>query len=195
MLGDSAEQDLELYIEFARLYEGQVAMIAIRDVTSDRADEVLQGVQGAGASGASTPMITGDKASMPGGLEDVAAESPSAGAAGLAGPRDGLKAGSVQRMAVGAEALTSVTRNTRPMPIRAASSSSSSLSLLAGISEDDLRSLSSSQQKIVQRAATWQTRMNQAWGTVPDGTAMCFFKEAWEVEGMVEGVLASKKGE
>ena len=63
---------------------------------------------------------------------------------------------------------------------------------MAEVSEDDLKSLSSSQQKILQRAATWQTRMNQAYATVPEGTGLVFFKQAYEVEGRIEEVLDAK---
>lgn len=248
MLGDSAEQDLELYIEFSRLYKGQVALIAVRDVTSDRADLVLQGIQGlpAMAQAMNSPLagpgglvVDGDRTpgvgagaggdgglgagakgkQMPGGLEDVAATPvPTLGA--------GRENGSVKRMAEQADASlhsahptsssgsastptststattprsssSTVIHNpanaqarpaTHPRPPNLRTSSSAS-SLMAEVSEDDLRSLSSSQQKILQRAATWQTRMNQAYATVPEGTGLVFFKQAYEVEGRIEEVL------
>lgn len=49
LFGDSAEQDLELYLESAKAYPDRVAAIAIRDVTSDRAADVWQAPEEPGA--------------------------------------------------------------------------------------------------------------------------------------------------
>ena len=210
MLGDSAEQDLELYIEFARLYEGQVALIAIRDVTSDRADGVLMGMQGGtsgsgSSSGASTP-VSGEMggAGMPGGLEGMGvghhAKGQTSGEKGVQGSvahvateaairaGEGLPGASVSASSPDGTA-TPPTLPPRPA-IRPTASSTSISSLLSEITEDDLKSLSSSQQKILQRAATWNTRMETARLTTPGGTGLVFFKEASEVEGRIEEVLS-----
>lgn len=49
LFGDSAEQDLELYLESAKAYPDRVAAIAIRDVTSDRAADIWQAPEEPGA--------------------------------------------------------------------------------------------------------------------------------------------------
>ena len=210
MLGDSAEQDLELYIEFARLYEGQVALIAIRDVTSDRADGVLMGMQGGTSgsgseSGASTP-VSGEMggAGMPGGLEGMGVghhvKGQTSGEKGVQGSvahvaaEAAIRAGEGPPSASVSASLSDGTATPPSLPprptIRPTVRSTSISSDLSEVTEDDLKSLSSSQQKILQRAATWNTRMENARTTTPEGTGLVFFKEASEVEGRIEEVLS-----
>lgn len=151
MFGDSAEQDLELYMEFALKFPGRVAMVAIRDVTSDRAAEVWQEVERldqGGSTGSSTPMT--DKPTP---------RSPSSTTRHIPGEMPA-----------------------RTPLLRTASSSSA-------ITEEELRSLSSTQQKILQRALTWQNRMDKAQREKPEGMVLRFCKDPPQVEGEVTEIV------
>jgi hypothetical protein len=156
MLGDSAEQDLELYVEFAQKYPSQVAAIAIRDVTSDRAAAVWRGVE---------ELVDGVKSSL-------VTPSPTSSA-----PDPSMPGGIP-------EALRHPVR-----PVRA--SSVSSVSSMA--SEEEMQTLTSAQQKILQRAATWETRMEKAKKDVSRETKLFFFKDPSEIEGEIVDIIGSQR--
>lgn len=163
MLGDSAEQDLELYVEFAQRYPGRVGAIAIRDVTSDRAAAVWRGIE---------DLVDGVKSSL---VLDTAASSATDASAPASIARPPLPGG-----------LPETARPVRPTR----ASSVSSISSIA--SEEELRTLSSSQQKILQRAATWETRMEKAKRHVPSGTELYFFKDPSEIEQKIVKIIESE---
>ena len=54
-----------------------------------------------------------------------------------------------------------------------------------------MRTLSSSQQKILQRAATWETRMEKARKEIPKGTELYFYKDPLEIEQSIVKVIES----
>jgi hypothetical protein len=150
MLGDSAEQDLELYVEFAQKYPKRVAAIAIRDVTSERATAVRRDVE---------DLVDRVQSSLALSTEPQAIEtSTSAPLPGNTGPA------------------------VRP-------SRASSVSSIA--SEEELRTLTSSQQKILQRAATWETRMEQARKDIPKGIKLYFYKNPLDVEQNIVNIIES----
>ena len=162
MLGDSAEQDLELYVEFAQKYPGRVGVIAIRDVTSDRAAAVWRGIE---------DLVDGVKSSLA--LESAGSPAPDA-AVSSSTATPSLPGG--------------LPEHVRPVrPTRA--SSVSSVSSVA--SEEEMRTLSSSQQKILQRAATWETRMEKARKEIPKGTELYFYKDPLEIEQSIVKVIES----
>lgn len=164
MLGDSAEQDLELYVEFAQKFPGRVRAIAIRDVTSDRAAAVWRSIEN---------LVDGVKSSL---VLDPASSAASSPAHPETTASRALPGG-----------LPEIARPARPTR----TSSVSSISSIA--SEEELRTLSSSQQKILQRAATWETRMDKARTDVPKGIELFFYKNPLEIEQSIEKIIESNQ--
>jgi hypothetical protein len=150
MLGDSAEQDLELYVEFAQKYPKRVAAIAIRDVTSERATAVRRDVE---------DLVDRVQSSLTLSTEPQAIESST---------------------------TAQTPESARPFirPSRASSVSSVA-------SEEELRTLTSSQQKILQRAATWETRMEQAKKDIPKGIKLYFYKNPLDIEQNIVDIIES----
>jgi len=153
MLGDSAEQDLELYVEFAQKYPKRVGAIAIRDVTSDRATAIWRDVEN---------LVDRVQSSLT--ISPSLSEEPS----------ELSKADQTPEIA--------------PPPTRA--SRASSVSSVA--SEEELRTLTSSQQKILQRAALWETRMEKAKRDVPQGIKLYFYKNPLDIEQNIVQIIKSK---
>jgi len=153
MLGDSAEQDLELYVEFAQKYPKRVGAIAIRDVTSDRATAVWRDVEN---------LVDRVQSSLA--ISPSLSEEPSE------------------------LSKTAQTPEITPTPTRP--SRASSVSSVA--SEEELRTLTSSQQKILQRAALWETRMEKAKRDVPQGIKLYFYKNPLDIEQNIVDIIESK---
>lgn len=139
LLGDSAEQDLELYVECAKAYPGRAAAIAIRDVTSDRADDLVRVLQGG-----------------------TFVEEPDS---------DVSRARS-----------TGSSARSRPILVRNASSASL-------LSDDEMRSLTSAQQKLLERATTWRQRMEMARRETSPETVIMFYKEPSDIEEQLRGLV------
>lgn len=156
MLGDSAEQDLELYVDFAKAHPNRVAAIAIRDVTTERAAVLRQALEGGG----------GGVAVSSSGLVDEPTE---------------LQATSSARSTVPAVPAVPAAPS-RPKPSRTWSSNSL-------LSDEEKRSLTSSQQKILQRAATWQARMAAARSAIQADTTLLFFKDPVEIEETIGSIV------
>jgi len=167
MLGDSAEQDLELYVEFAQKYPGHVGAIAIRDVTSDRAAAVWRGIE---------ELVDGVKSSLV--LSSTETAEPATTTSSASPPEPTLPGGIPE---------------TLRQPTRARATSESSMSSSSAASEEELRTLTSSQQKILQRAATWETRMESAKKNVPKGTKLYFYKNPLEVEQNIVDIIESNR--
>ena len=167
MLGDSAEQDLELYVEFAQKYPGRVGAIAIRDVTSDRAAAVWRGIE---------ELVDGVKSSLV--LSPTETAEPASTTSSSSGPEPTLPGGIPE---------------TLRLPARARATSESSMSSSSAASEDELRTLTSSQQKILQRAATWEIRMETAKKAVPKGTKLYFYKNPLDVEQNIVDIIGSNR--
>lgn len=53
----------------------------------------------------------------------------------------------------------------------------------------ELQELSSAEQKLLKRAADWETRVQTAYDTVPASVRLVFFKETEEIEDVALGVL------
>lgn len=141
LFGDSAEQDLELYVEFAKLHPDRVVAIAIRDVTSDRALILQQEL------------------------------------------RD-LSQGNM-RLTEEPETLDPSTPVTQ-LPNQPLGRSTPSTSLLT---EDEAVTLTSAQQKILQRAAEWEQRKERARNGVSSKTMLLFYKEPEEIEDVVGALV------
>jgi len=154
MLGDSAEQDLELYVEFAQKYPKRVGAIAIRDVTSDRATAIWRDVEN---------LVDRVQSSLT--ISPSLSEEPS-----LIRQETGQAPGTIQPP---------------NRPSRASSVSSNA-------SEEELRTLTSSQQKILQRAALWETRMEKAKRDVPQGIKLYFYKNPLDIEQNIVQIIESK---
>jgi hypothetical protein len=167
MLGDSAEQDLELYVEFAQKYPGRVGAIAIRDVTSDRAAAVWRGIE---------ELVDGVKSSL------VISPTETAEPASTTSSSSALE-----------PTLPGGIPETLRRPTRARASSESSMSSSSAASEEELRTLTSSQQKILQRAATWETRMETAKKSVPKGTKLYFYKNPLDIEQNIVDIIESNR--
>lgn len=169
MLGDSAEQDLELYVEFAQKYPGRVGAIAIRDVTSDRAAAVWRGIEELVDGVKSSLVLSSTETAEPSNTTVNSNTIPSA-------PEPTLPGGIPENLR-------------RPTRARAASD----LSMSSVASEEELRTLTSSQQKILQRAATWETRMDKARKDIPKGTKLYFYKDPLEVEQNIVDIIESNR--
>jgi hypothetical protein len=173
MFGDSAEQDLELYMEFAKLFPERVAAVAIRDVTSDRAAEVYREVEKGGLESLSA---SSSVSSIP--LVDEPVDLSSIGPA----PASSSAPASSPALHMPGELPPS----RRPALPRTASTASI-------MTDEDMRSLSSSQQKILQRAVTWQSRMDKAEREKPERMVLRFFKDPLEIEDEFGAIIDRDK--
>jgi hypothetical protein len=167
MFGDSAEQDLELYMEFAKLFPERVAAVAIRDVTSDRAAEVYREVEKGGLEGLSSS-ASSSMASIP--LVDEPADVSAPTSASTATSTSTIPDTPSLHMP------GEMPPARRPAPFLRTTSTASLLT------DEDMRSLSSSQQKILQRAVTWQARMDKAEKDRPKQMVLRFYKDPLEIE-------------
>jgi hypothetical protein len=180
MLGDSAEQDLELYVEFAKAYPGKVALIAIRDVTSGRAAEVWRSLE---------RLSDGLMGSPDGSAATTKDEAEAEAVLGHVDPASSDNITGTSTQAAAAQPASAERHTTRPSRQGSVSSiSSASLS-----SDEDIKSLTSAQQKILQRAATWETRKAVARAGVPKGTAVYFFKDPLEVEEPISKIIETHR--
>lgn len=193
MFGDSAEQDLELYMEFAKLWPERVAAVAIRDVTSDRAAEVYKEAEKAGmkldgnvslsASSSTASLVLSEEPADLTSTSASASAAPSAASTGTASGTATIPPQSEQPPPSPALHMPGELPPTRPSPMLRTNSSASLLS------DEDVRSLSSSQQKILQRAITWEARMGKARREKPEKMVLLFYKDPLEVEEKLGGVI------
>lgn len=147
LIGDSGEQDLELYSAIAHERPHQVAAIFIRDVTSSRVDELRR---------TTTMPIT----------DDVMRESPSSSRRGSAAPS--ISSG-------------------RSSPTGGRDSTSEDLAQTM----EDLKQLSAAEQKIMRRAAEWETRVARAYSEIPSTVKLVFFEDVDEIEGLAKELVKS----
>lgn len=139
LIGDSGEQDLEVYSSVARERPNQVRGIFIRDITSGRADALN--------------MLDRSR------IGDNSSTRPSS--------------------SLDLETVTSndIVRPRIPNRQLSASSTNSASSSDIDLSEE-IRSLSSAQQKILRRAALWDARMEKARREVPEKVKLVLFSDA-----------------
>jgi phosphatidate phosphatase APP1 len=162
MFGDSGEQDLELYVSLARERPKQVLAIFIRDVTSSRAEEARKVAEKAGLMSHSE-----------------LAENESA----------------KQRQEEHGVYASGNTYDRSPSPTSSGASTPTSTISRQPTDQDmkqtiaDLQSLSAEEQKVLKRAAQWETRVNQALDAVPPGVKLIFFKEPEEIESVAQALV------
>lgn len=183
MLGDSAEQDLELYMEFAKLHPERVAAVAMRDVTSDRAAEVYREAEKAGLKLDGNVGVSASSSTASLILTEEPGELPPIGT----GASTPTKTDNTPDISVTpsepVQHIPGEMPPARPSPMIRTNSSASLLS------EEDVRSLSSSQQKILQRAITWDARMARARKEKPERMELMFYKDPLEIEEKLSGII------
>lgn len=168
MFGDSGEQDLELYVALARERPKQVLAIFIRDVTSSRAEAARKVAAKAGLMNSSEL------------AENEAAQ---------------------QRQAEGGTYASGNTYDRSPSPPSPPSSGASTPTSLGRQSTDqdmkqtiaDLQTLSAEEQKVLKRAAQWDTRVEQALDAVPPGVKLIFFKDPEEIESVAQALVETNR--
>lgn len=152
LIGDSGEQDLEVYTALARDRPKQIRGIYIRDVTSGRADALSLLLKPS-----QTFLLKRTDSESDLQTNDTPDQSRPA-----LNPRSGSTL-----------------------------SVSSSIESLDSDMSEELRSLSSAQQKIMRRAVMWDSRMDWARKEVPDDTELLFFTTAEDVERSVLPLVRS----
>jgi hypothetical protein len=188
MFGDSAEQDLELYMEFAKLWPERVAAVAIRDVTSDRAAEVYREAEKAGLRLDGNIVVSASSSTASLVLTEEPSELSSKGTtmSGLPADATPVPIPDSTPPTLAPDAVPHIPGEmppTRPSPMLRTNSTASLLS------EEDVRSLSSSQQKILQRAVTWEARKKKAEREKPEKMVLMFYKDPLEVEQTLGGLI------
>lgn len=170
MFGDSGEQDLELYVALARERPKQVLAIFIRDVTSGRAEEARRVAAKAG-------ILTSVELA-----ENEAAVQRQAehGAYASGNTYDRTEASSTPSPTdSGASTPTSLHRSSSEQDVRQ--------------TIDELQGLSTEVQKVLKRAAQWETRINKALDEVPPNVKLIFFTEPGEIQSVAEALVEANK--
>lgn len=165
MFGDSGEQDLELYVSLARERPKQVLAIFIRDVTSGRAEEARKVAAKAGIIN-STELAENEAAQL-------RQEEHGAYASGNTYDRPPSPTSS------GASTPTSIGRQSTDQDMKQTIS--------------ELQSLSAEEQKVLKRAAQWETRVNQALDDVPPNVKLIFFKDPEEIESVAQALVEANR--
>ncbi|EIW68687.1 hypothetical protein TREMEDRAFT_63151 [Tremella mesenterica DSM 1558] len=166
LFGDSGEQDLELYLSIAQERPGQVLAIFIRDITSERADKFRN-----------LPLVP-PKTTLP--LISSASSLPLVPSRAI--PLNiSTKTNDTDSFQEGAS-ISQEGMNSRSSSRRGSISTDDTTT-------EEIQALTAAQQKILKRAALWESRVERAWKEVPDGVELVFWKDVVEIHDKVVALV------
>ena len=202
MFGDSGEQDLELYVSLARERPKQVLAIFYRDLLADPeveavsicAPNFLHHEMALAAVEAGKPFWI--EKPMGVSAEQSRQIAQAAEKAGLMSHSELAENESAkQRQEEHGVYASGNTYDRSPSPTSSGASTPTSTISRQPTDQDmkqtiaDLQSLSAEEQKVLKRAAQWETRVNQALDAVPPGVKLIFFKEPEEIESVAQALV------